>query len=83
MKKVNYGFDAPGIMRNLIVFGILIPVIGILIPYFSDNIILKYCCIVFVAVGIVLLILGTSMFGYGIWGKFVMRDYMLKKIDWK
>ncbi len=83
MNKINYGFDAPAIMRNLIIFGILVPVIGFSIPYFSDNTILKYISFLVVAVGIVLLILGTSMYVYGIKGKFLMRDFILNKVAWK
>lgn len=83
MNKLNYGFDAPAIMRNLILFGILVTLIGISIPYFSDNTIFKTINFLVVAVGIILLILGTSMYVYGIKGKFVMRDYILNKIAWK
>lgn len=83
MTKINYGFDAPAIMRNLIIFGILVPLIGFSIHYFSDNTILKYISFLVVAVGIVLLILGTSMYVYGIKGKFVMRDFILNKVAWK
>jgi arsenite methyltransferase len=83
MNKINYGFDAPAIMRNLIIFGILVPLIGFSIPYFSDNPILKYISFLVIAVGVVLLILGTSMYVYGIKGKFKMRDYILNKVAWK
>jgi ubiquinone/menaquinone biosynthesis C-methylase UbiE len=83
MDKINYGFDAPAIMRNLIIFGIVVPLIGFSIPYFSDNTILKYISFLVIAVGIVLLILGTSMYVYGIKGKFKMRDFILNKIAWK
>jgi arsenite methyltransferase len=83
MSKVNYGFDAPDIMRNLIISGILVPLIGLLIPYFSENMILKYASFVILFIGLILLILGSSMYFYGIKGKFLMRDFMLKKINWK
>jgi arsenite methyltransferase len=83
MNKINYGFDAPAIMRNLIIFGILVPLIGFSIPYFTDNTILKYVSFLIIFVGIILLILGTSMYVYGIKGKFKMRDFVLNKIAWK
>lgn len=83
MNKINYGFDAPAIMRNLIIFGITVPLIGFSITYFSDNTILKYISFLVIFVGFVLLILGTSMYFYGIKGKFVMRDFILNKITWK
>ena len=83
MNKINYGFDAPAIMRNLIIFGIIVPLIGLCVPYFSDNVVLKYLSYGIVLGGVVLLILGSSMYFYGIKGKFLMRDFLLKKIDWQ
>jgi arsenite methyltransferase len=83
MNKINYGFDAPAIMRNLIVLGIIVPILGFLITYFTNNVILTYVSFAIVLVGIVLLVLGTSMYVYGIKGKYKMRDYMLSKIAWQ
>ncbi|MFM2267689.1 MAG: hypothetical protein RL757_1130 [Bacteroidota bacterium] len=83
MNKVNYGFDAPAIMRNLIIFGILLPFVGLSIPNFTENTIIKYIGFVVILIGVILFILGTSMYYYGLKGKFLMRDFMLKKIDWK
>jgi arsenite methyltransferase len=83
MNKINYGFDAPAIMRNLILFGIVVPIIGFLMPFFSDNTFVKYGSFLVIAVGIVFLILGTSMYVYGIKGKYKMRNFMLNKINWR
>ncbi len=83
MNKVNYGFDAPSIMRNLIIFGIIVPIVGFSISYFTSNSILNWISILVIVVGIVLLILGTSMYVYGIKGKMRMRDFVLSKIAWK
>jgi arsenite methyltransferase len=83
MNKINYGFDAPAIMRNLISFGLIVPLIGLLISYFTDHIILGYISFLVTIIGIILLILGISMYIYGIKGKFNMRDFMLSKIAWK
>ena len=83
MKKVNYGFDAPSIMRNLCIFGFLSILIGFVIPNFFDNSIVKYVSYLIILVGFILAILGVSMFVYGIKGKFNIRKLMLSKIDWK
>jgi arsenite methyltransferase len=83
MDKINYGFDAPAIMRNLILFGIIVPIIGFLLLYFNDTLIVKYVSYLIIFTGFVLLILGTSMYVYGIHGKFRMRDFILSKIAWK
>jgi arsenite methyltransferase len=82
MNKPNYGFDAPAIMSNLIIVGIVVPIIGVAIPYFSSNTILKNLSYLIIFMGIILLVLGTSMYGYGIYGKFKMRDFILDKINW-
>jgi arsenite methyltransferase len=83
MKKINYGFDAPAIMHNLIIFGIILPLTGFSILYFTDNTILKYFSSLVISAGAILLIPGSSMYVYGIKGKFRMRDFMLNKIIWK
>ena len=83
MKKVNYGFDAPAIMRNLCIFGFLAILIGFVIPIFLDNLVVIYLSYFIVLVGFVLATLGISMFVYGIKGKFNIRKLMLSKIDWK
>ena len=83
MNKTNYGFDAPSIMRNLLIFGILAILIGVLIPNFSENSWLKYLSFLIILAGTVLSILGTSMVIYGIIGKYRVREMMLNKIAWK
>ena len=83
MKKANYGFDAPGIMRNLLIFGVVILSSGFVLPVFTGNNILKYISYFIVLVGFVLLVLGISMVVYGTIGKYKIRTLMLDKIDWK
>ena len=83
MNKVNYGFDAPSIMKNMIIFGSIALSIGFIAPILSNNIFLKYGCYLIILVGFVLLVLGLSMVAYGIKGKFNIRTLMLSKINWK
>ena len=82
MTKVNYGIDAPGTMRNLIVFGALTVVAGFVIPLFSDNIILKYINVFVILAGAFFFVPGVAMFAYGLKGKYRTRDLMLSKIKW-
>jgi arsenite methyltransferase len=82
MKKVNYGFDAPAIMRNLIIFGALTIIIGYSVPLYFDNSIVKYFGYLVIIVGSVFFILGNAMFAYGLKGKYRTRDLMLSKIEW-
>jgi arsenite methyltransferase len=83
MNKTNYGFDAPNIMRNMLIFGAIVTLSGFLISNFNDNLIVKYGSYLLILAGLILLILGTSMYIYGIKGKFRMRDFILSKIIWK
>jgi arsenite methyltransferase len=83
MNKANYGFDAPAIMRSLIIFGFTIPIIGFLISFFTTNIILHYTSYLIIFIGFILLVLGTSMYVYGIKGKYRMSSFIMSKIDWK
>lgn len=83
MQKINYGFDAPDIMRNMIGFGIIITIMGVIIPIFLDNVIPKYISYISILGGVILFVLGTSMYIYGVRGKFRMRDFILKKINWQ
>ena len=69
MNKVNYGIDAPSIMRNLLIFRDLIIVAGFAIPLLSCNLILKYIRCLIVLVGAVFFILGIAMFAYALKGK--------------
>jgi arsenite methyltransferase len=82
MNKVNYGIDAPSIMRNLLIFGGLKIVAGFAIPRLSDNSILQYIKYLIVLVGAVFFILGIAMFAYALKGKYRTRDLMLSKINW-
>ena len=82
MSKVNYGIDAPGIMRNLIVFGALAVVAGFSISLLSDKIIVKYFSYLIILFGAVFVTLGIAMFAYGLKGKYRTRDLMLSKIKW-
>lgn len=83
MKKINYGFDAPGIMRNLISFGAMVLSIGIVFPIYFDNHILKYFSYAVIVIGAIMFILGIAMFAYGLKGKYRTRDLILSKINWK
>jgi hypothetical protein len=66
MNKLNYGFDAPAIMRNLIIFGILVPFVGLLIPYFTENTILKYSGFLIIFVGLKRLIINMIVKRFGV-----------------
>jgi arsenite methyltransferase len=83
MKKINYGFDAPAIMRNMTIIGFLTLVGGFLGLNWLENNVIKWVLCALILIGGVLLILGISMYIYGIKGKFRMRDFILQKVNWK
>ena len=62
MSKVNYGIDAPSIMKNLISFGALVLLIGFAFPLYSDNTILKYFSYLVILMGAVFFLLGIAMY---------------------
>jgi arsenite methyltransferase len=82
-QKTNYGFDAPSIMVGLIAGGVSLLILGIFSPTFLEMDWLKYVCYLLLLAGTIASILGVSMYFYGISGKFLMRDFMLKKINWQ
>ncbi len=82
MKKINYGKDAPKVIRNLIGIGILLLIIFILL---SLNILsqINFLKPGFLSTGICLLISGLFMLSYSKFGKFKHRDRILNFHQWK
>jgi arsenite methyltransferase len=83
MNKANYGFDAPGIMRNLLIFGFLGVSIGFGVLFLVANVILIYISYLILFLGSILFFLGSCMLAYGLKGKYNVRKMMLQRIDWK
>lgn len=82
MRKVNYGIDAPKVIRNLILTGILLLILFFLLSldFFSFINFLKPS---FISTGICLIIAGLLMVSYSKYGKFRHRDRILKLHQWK
>jgi arsenite methyltransferase len=80
--RATYGFDAPGVMRGLLVAGIGGVVVGAIAAGLATGW-FRIAALTVGAVAIVLLLLGLSMVAYGVIGKHRMRDYMLSLIDWR
>lgn len=82
MKKINYGIDAPKVIRNLIGIGILLLIISILLSF---NILpeINFLKPSFLSTAICLLIAGFFMLSYSKFGKFKHRDRILKLHPWK
>jgi SAM-dependent methyltransferase len=81
--KLDYGIDAPGVVRNLFVIGILLLILGPLFPVLRIGpvtILWKPAALV---TGVLCVIEGVLMLVYAKYGKFRHRDRMLKMVDWK
>jgi arsenite methyltransferase len=81
--KPDYGIDAPGVVRNLFVIGVLLLVLGSLFPVLKIGpvtILWKSGALV---TGVLCLIEGVLMVVYAKHGKFLHRDRMLGMVDWK
>jgi arsenite methyltransferase len=82
--KPDYGVDAPAVLRNLFLFGVLCLVVGIAVPHS-----VKIGSVIFepapmlIATGILLLIEGFLYLIYVKVGKLRHRDYMLSLYPWK
>lgn len=82
MKKVNYGIDAPKVIRNLVIIGVLIGLLTILFPKIKMGD-LEIITSGFIWMGITLVLVGVLMILYSKFGKFKHRDRILNMIDWK
>jgi SAM-dependent methyltransferase len=81
--KPDYGIDAPGVVRNFFVIGIVLLAIGWFLPvvHLGDvGIRLRPTALI---TGAFLVTEGCLMVLYAKWGKFRHRDRMLAMVDWK
>lgn len=82
MKKIDYGIDAPGVIRNLFIIGVFAFAIGIIFPYIRIGIVVLQNN-TFLFTGFICIAMGILMLLYSKVGKFSHRDRMLNMIDWK
>jgi arsenite methyltransferase len=81
--KPDYGIDAPGVVRNLLVIGVALIVSGILFPTIHlGNVTILWDRSAFWPGGSCLLG-GILMLLYAKWGKFRHRDKMLNMLRWR
>lgn len=80
--KPDYGIDAPGVIRNLVLIGIALLAFGYVREVRLGPAVLKFGPAAFWTGG-VLLIEAALMLVYSRWGKFRHRDRMLKHVSWR
>lgn len=82
MKKVNYGIDAPKVIRNMIDIGILLFIIFILLSFGLFPQIASFKVTV-ISTAICLLIVSFLMIAYSRYGKFRHKDRIINLHQWK
>ena len=81
--KPDYGIDAPGVVRNLFIAGVLLPVLSSLFPVLRVGPAIFLWKSGAVVTGVLCLIEGVLMVVYAKHGKFIHRDRMLGMVNWK
>jgi len=81
--KPDYGIDAPGVIRNLLVIGVILLPLGWVVPQFTIASVTFVVGKAGLFTGSTLILEGFLMILYSKWGKFRHRDRMLKMVDWK
>ena len=79
--KPNYGIDAPGVIRNLLLIGAVVILLSLLIPPIRIGSVL-ILPIYFIYPGAYFFLTGLLMLLYSLWGKYFHRDRMLNLIRW-
>jgi arsenite methyltransferase len=81
--KPDYGIDAPGVIRNLLLIGVLLLPVGWFVPSVRVGSITFVIGPAALFTGSALILEGILMIIYSKWGKFRHRDRMLKMVEWK
>ena len=80
--KVNYGIDAPGVIRNILI-GAFLCFLFAGIGFFVNNPLINDLAVSFAFAGFSLLPAGLLMLRYSLHGKYKYREYLLNSINWK
>jgi arsenite methyltransferase len=81
--KPNYGIDALPVVRNLLVIGVVLLIIGILAVTVARETFLFNLKFMFLSPAVFLIISGLLMILYAKIGKYRHRDRMLRMINWR
>lgn len=82
-QKPDYGIDAPGVIRNLLVIGSALIISGVFFPAIHlGSVTVRWAQSVFCAGGFCVAE-GILMLLYAKWGKFRHRDRMLNMVPWR
>lgn len=80
--KPDYGIDAPGVIRNLLVIGIGFPLLALFVPVLKLGSVTLLLMPMALSIGVSCVLPGVAMLLYAKVGKFHHRDQMLARIHW-
>ena len=83
MQKPDYGIDAPGVIRNLLVIGAALTISAFFISAIRIGFVTIELKDAARSSGLSCIVGGILMLLYAKWGKFLHRDRMLKMITWR
>lgn len=81
--KVNYGIDAPGVIRNLFLAGFIALLVGLLGPAVITLGPVQVESNGFIWMGLSVSLGGLWMLLYSVYGKYIHRDRMLNLVNWR
>jgi arsenite methyltransferase len=81
--KADYGIDAPGVIRNLILIGVAVPLLSWFVPALHLGPVTILLRPAAVPTAVLCLLEAVLMIVYSKSGKFRHRERMLKMVDWK
>jgi arsenite methyltransferase len=82
-QKPDYGIDAPGVIRNLLVIGAALFIASFFISVIRIGFVIIELKDAARSSGLSCMVGGILMLLYAKWGKFLHRDRMLKMISWR
>jgi arsenite methyltransferase len=82
-EKPNYGVDAPGVIRNLLVCGVGLILLGTFLPWITIGPVRIFLRPSALSTGVYCLLSGILMIAYVKIGKFRHRDRMLAMVKWR
>lgn len=83
MNKISYGIDAPKVIRNLFLVGIIFLVLAIFLPAITISKVQIQTAQISFTIALICIIEAALMLLYSLVGKFKHRDRMLKLHEWK
>src|SRR5580704_12796753 len=83
MKKINYGIDAPKVIRNLLIIGILLLVSPFVLPNNLSPSVAAFLPTTLFITGACYIVPALLMIAYAKSGKFKHRDRILNLQNWK